>query len=141
MKIFEQRLKHLKSSEMFAYREIEKFDFTFAQVWSNDCAFSQHSAYPFIENVHRMLGWLYTLVRDTLYSYNDHIIILNWHTNRTVHNGASTFTGHKLLTRLDICIEILYAIFFYYEIKSIISRLSWKSSLSSRCFKSHLLNL
>ena len=50
MESFEEGL-NLRSLKMFAHREIENPDFSFAQEYSNDRVPSQHSTSPFIE------GW------------------------------------------------------------------------------------
>ena len=56
MKTFEEGLKQLRLLDILAHREMENFNFSFAQLCSNGCAPSQHSTSPFIEGMklHRM---------------------------------------------------------------------------------------
>jgi len=116
---------------MLAYREMKKFDFSFSQVCSNDCASYHHLASSFKEEIDCIecpSGYNTNIVISHAYNYShtaavDSIILLTWHDNTY---WCYNFLEYLKLTRLVVHMEILHVFISNNVFKSIIFQIIFK---------------
>jgi len=112
----EDELKLLRSSKMLRHREIKNPNFSFAQVYSNDCVASQHSKSPFIEemdNIGCSNGYnIYTDIFTWLQLHSHGYSRLYYFTNLALGKNSTRMVQQLseplVLIRIVIHVEILH---------------------------------